>query len=53
MRSLAEAKVKGFILITLTKEISKKPNFFRDFVLWESLMKSILNKRSKLRKEKI
>ena len=43
-------KVKRFILITSTKEVLKKPN--RDFVLWLSLMKSILNKCSKLRKEK-
>jgi hypothetical protein len=50
LKSLAEAKVKRFILIALTKEGSKKPN--RDFVLWLSLMKSILNKHSKFRKEK-
>ena len=50
MTSLPETKVKRFILIALTKEVSKKPS--RDFVLWLSLMKSILNKRSKLRKEK-
>jgi hypothetical protein len=34
----------------LTKEISEKPS--RDFVLLLSLMKSVLNKLSKLRKEK-
>jgi hypothetical protein len=45
-----EAKIKRFVLIALTKEVSKKPN--RDFVLWLSLMRSILNKHSKLRKEK-
>jgi hypothetical protein len=50
LKSLPEAKVKRFILIALTKEVSKEPS--RDFVLWLSLMKSILNKRSKLRKEK-
>ena len=50
LKSLPEAKVKRFILIALTKEVSKKPS--RDFVLWLSLMKSILNKYSKLRKEK-
>ena len=31
LKSLPEAKVKGFILIALTKEVSKKPS--RDFVL--------------------
>jgi hypothetical protein len=51
LKSLPEAKVKRFILIALTKEVSKKP--IRDFALWLSLMKSILNKHSKLRKEKI
>jgi hypothetical protein len=51
LKSLPEAKVKRLILIALTKEVSKKPS--RDFVLWLSLMKSILNKRSKLRKEKM
>ena len=39
LKSLPEAKVKRFILIALTKEVSKKPS--RDFVLWLSLMKSI------------
>jgi hypothetical protein len=34
----------------LTKEVSKELS--RDFVLWLSLMKRILNKCSKLRKEK-
>ena len=42
-----EAKV---MRLRLTKEVSKNSN--RDFVLWLSLMKSILNKHSKLRKEK-
>jgi hypothetical protein len=50
LKSLPEVKVKRFILIALTKEVSKKPS--RDFVLWLSLMKSILNKCSKYRKEK-
>jgi hypothetical protein len=50
LKNLPEAKVKRFILIASTKEISKKPS--RDFVLWLNLMKSILNKYSKLRKEK-
>ena len=47
---LNKAKVKRFILIASTNEDSKKPN--RHFVFWLSLMKSILNKHSKLRKEK-
>jgi hypothetical protein len=34
----------------LTKEVSKEPS--RDFDLWLSLMNSILNKHSKLRKGK-
>jgi hypothetical protein len=42
-----EAKV---MRLRLTKEVSKNSN--RDFVLWLSLMKSILNKHSKLRKER-
>ena len=42
--------MKRLRLITLTKEVSKKPS--RDFVLWLSLMKRSLNKHSKLRKEK-
>jgi hypothetical protein len=37
LKSLPDAKVKRFILIAMTKEVSKKPN--RDFVLWLSLMK--------------
>ena len=51
LKSLPEAKVKRFILIALTKEVSK--NAIRDFVLWLSLMKNILNKHSKLRKANI
>jgi hypothetical protein len=50
LKSLPEAKVKRFVLIARTKEVSQKPS--RDFVLWLSLMKNILNKCSKLRKEK-
>jgi hypothetical protein len=50
MKSLPEAKVKRLRLIALTKEVSEK--IIIDFVLWLSLMKSILNKHSKLRKEK-
>ena len=51
LKSLPEYKVKRFQLIALTKEVSETPII--DFVLWLSLMKSILNKHSKLRKEKI
>ena len=51
LKRLPEAKVNRFILITLTKEVSKKPSI--DFVLWFTLMKSILIKHSKLRKKKI
>ena len=50
LKSLPEAKMKRLRLIALTKEVSKYPS--KDFVLWLSLMKSILNKHSKLRKEK-
>ena len=49
-KSLPEAKVKRVRLIALTKEVSEKPII--DFVLWLSLMKRILNKHSKLGKEK-
>jgi hypothetical protein len=47
LKNLPEAKVKGFILIALTKS-QKESN--RDFVLWFRLMKNILMKRNKLRK---
>ena len=50
LKSIPKAKVGRFILIALTKEVSKKPK--RDFVLWLSLMKSVLSRYSKLRKEK-
>jgi hypothetical protein len=50
LKRLPKARVKSFILIAATKEVSKKPN--RDFVLWLSLMKNILNKHSNLKKEK-
>jgi hypothetical protein len=50
LKSLPEAKVKRFILIALTAKVSQKPS--RDFVLWFSLMKSILINHSKLQKEK-
>jgi hypothetical protein len=50
LKSLPEAKVKRFRLIALTREVSETPII--NFVLWSSLMKNILNKHSKLRKEK-
>jgi hypothetical protein len=50
LKSLPEAKVKRFRLIALTKEVSEM--LIIDFVLWLSLVKSILNKHSNLRKEK-
>jgi hypothetical protein len=34
LKSLPESKVKRFILIALTKEVSQKPG--RDFVFWLS-----------------
>ena len=42
LKSLHETKVKRFVLIALTKEVSA------DFVPWLSLMKSIFNKCSKV-----
>jgi hypothetical protein len=42
--------MKRLRLIALTKEVSETP--ITDFVLWLRLMKNILNKCSKLRKEK-
>ena len=50
LKSLPEVKVKTLRLILLTKEVSESPTI--DFVLWVSLMKSILNNLSKMRKEK-
>ena len=50
LKSLPEAKVKRFIVTELTKKISKEPSI--DFVLWFSLMKSVLMRSIKLRKEK-
>lgn len=50
LKSLPEAKLKRFILIALTKEVAKKSQ--QRPVLWLNLMKSILNKYNKLRKEK-
>ena len=52
LKSLPEAKIKRFILIALTK-VSKQPGV--KSVVWLlklRLMKNILMKRSKLRKEK-
>ena len=52
-KSLPEAKVKRFRLIALTKEVSKQPGI--NSVVWLlkfTLMKSILMKSSKHRKEK-
>jgi hypothetical protein len=49
LKSFPDSKVKRFILIELTTS-QKKPS--RDIVLWLSLMKSSLNKYSKLRKKK-
>jgi hypothetical protein len=51
LKRLPEAKVKRLRLIVLTEEVSETPSI--DFVLWLTLMKSILNKRSKLRMENI
>jgi hypothetical protein len=52
LKSPPEAKVKRFLLTSfaLTKEVSEKPS--TDFVFLYTLMKSILIKCSKLRKEK-
>ena len=50
LKSVPEAKEKRLRLIALTKEVSEMPII--DFVLWLSLMKNILNKHGKLRKEK-
>jgi hypothetical protein len=49
LKGLSEAKVKKF-RFAMTKEVSKKPSI--DSVLWFMLMKSILMKCSKVRKEK-
>ena len=52
-KSLPEAKVKRFRLITLKKEISKQPII--NSVVWLlkfTLIKNILMKRNKFRKEK-
>jgi hypothetical protein len=48
-KNLPEAKVKRPRLIKLPKDVSEMPII--DFVLWLCIMKSLLNKHSKLRKE--
>jgi len=50
LKGLPETKVKRLRLIKLTKEASETPII--DFVLWLSLMKSILMRKGKLKKEK-
>jgi hypothetical protein len=50
LKCLPEAKVKRLRLIAFTREVSEM--FIIDFVLWLNLTKSILNKHTKLRKEK-
>jgi len=51
LNSLLETKVKRFMLIALTNEVSKKSS--RGFVLWLRFMKSVLNKHHKPREENI
>jgi hypothetical protein len=51
-KSLPVTKVKRFRLIALTKESQKKSHCLY-FVLWSTLMRSILIKYNKLRKKKI
>jgi hypothetical protein len=48
-KSLLEAKMNSFKLHALTKEVSNQPSL--DFILWFTLMRSILIKCNKLRKE--
>ena len=50
LKSLSEAKVKRFLLIVLTKKVSKKSS--RDLLVWLSLMNGVLKKHSKFWKEK-
>ena len=50
LKSLSEAKLKRLRLIALTKEVSEKPSI--DFVLWFTLIKSVLIKHSKHKKGK-
>jgi hypothetical protein len=52
LKSLPEAKVKRFRLIPLLKEISRHPDINSvEWLLNFSLTKTVLMKRSKLRKE--
>jgi hypothetical protein len=51
LRVLPEAKVKRLRLIALTKEVSEMP--IMDFVLWLSLMKSVLSRYSKRERKNI
>ena len=50
LKSLPEAKEKRFILIALAKEVSK--NRKREVVFWISSLSSVLNRHSKIRREK-
>ena len=50
LKNLPGAKVKRFILIALTKDILKQSRI--DSALWITLLKSVLIKHNKLRKEK-
>jgi hypothetical protein len=50
LKSLPEPQVKRVKLIALKKEISKQP--ILDSILWLTLMKSILMKYNKKKKEK-
>jgi hypothetical protein len=50
LKCLPEAKMKKLRLIALTKKVLEMPII--DFVLWLNLIKSVLNKCNKLRKEK-
>jgi hypothetical protein len=51
LKSLPVAKIKRLNLISLTKEDSKMPNI--DFILWLSIIKSILNRHRSLERESI
>ena len=51
LKSLPETKVKRLRLIALTKEVSEMP--IMDFVLWLSLMKSVLSRYSKRERKNI
>jgi len=51
LKSMPEAKVKRLRIVALTEKVSE--TLILDFVLWLSLVKSILNKYSKMRKENV